>query len=78
MKLAIVRFTTRHIAGHHENSNIPLTTRAHAIHTVKLDGFCYRRTQLELFVELKDVITKKRSSRTQLQLETKFRDVFSK
>ncbi|CAL2232425.1 unnamed protein product [Prunus armeniaca] len=53
MKLAIMRFTTRHRAGHRENSNIPLTTRARAIHTIKLDGFYNGMTQFELLVELK-------------------------
>ncbi|CAL2229707.1 unnamed protein product [Prunus armeniaca] len=38
---------------------------------------CYGITQLELLVELKDVIASKRSSRTQLQLGAKFRDVYS-
>ncbi|CAL9021358.1 unnamed protein product [Prunus brigantina] len=36
---------------------------------------CYGRTKWELLIELKDVIASKRSSRTQLQLGAKFRDV---
>ncbi|KAI5316676.1 hypothetical protein L3X38_036383 [Prunus dulcis] len=45
----------------------------------KFLGFllCYGRTQLKLLVELKDVIAPKRSSRTQLQLGAKFKDVYS-
>ncbi|KAH0992915.1 hypothetical protein GBA52_004398 [Prunus armeniaca] len=45
-----------HKAGHRENSNIPLTTIVCAIHTIKLDGFCYDMTQLELLIKLTDVI----------------------
>lgn len=45
-----------HFSQNDENSNILLTTRAHAIHMVKFNGFYYDKTRLEQLVELKDVI----------------------